>query len=90
MDDPALNMLYLIGRYLHVVATAVLVGGTLFYEMVVPGAIDELRDVQRLSVFARARWMFKGIVWASAMVLLVTGGLTYVVRRRQPTPANQD
>lgn len=76
MDDPALNMMYLIGRYLHVVATAVLVGGTLFYEMVVPGAIDELRDGQRLIVFARARWMFKGIVWASALVLLVTGGLS--------------
>lgn len=76
MDDPALNMLYLIGRYLHVVATAVLVGGTLFYEMVVPVAIDELRDEARLSVFARARWMFRGIVWASALVLLVTGGLS--------------
>jgi hypothetical protein len=76
MDDPVLNLMYLIGRYLHVVATTLLVGGTLFYEMVVPVAIDELREGQRLSVFARARWMFRGIVWASALVLLVTGGLT--------------
>lgn len=76
MDDAALNMMYLIGRYLHIIATTVLVGGTLFYEMVVPGAIDELRDEQRLSVFARARWMFRGIVWASALVLLVTGTLS--------------
>lgn len=76
MEDPALNLMYLIARYLHVVATTLLVGGTLFYEMVVPVAIDELRDGQRLSVFARARWMFRGIVWTSALVLLITGGLT--------------
>jgi hypothetical protein len=29
-------------------------------------------------------------VAGAVVVLLVTGGLTYVVRRRQPTPANQD
>ena len=31
----------LISRYLHIACTTVLVGGTLFYEMVVPAAIDE-------------------------------------------------
>jgi hypothetical protein len=43
---------------------------------VVPVAIDELRDGQRLSVFARARWMFRSVVWISALLLLVTGGVS--------------
>jgi uncharacterized membrane protein len=64
---------YLFVRYLHIVCTTLLVGGTLFYEMVMPAAIDDLKTEQQLAVFARARWMFRWIVRMSAVVLLVTG-----------------
>lgn len=70
------NINYLISRYLHIVCTTILVGGTLFYEMVVPVAIDDLKHVQQLSVFARARWMFRSLVWLSAAILIITGVTT--------------
>ncbi len=73
MPDPVYHILILINRYLHIVCTTLLVGGTLFYEMVVPIAIGELKTEQQLSVFARARWVFKRIVWISAFVLIITG-----------------
>lgn len=67
------NLIDLIARYLHIVCTTLLVGGTLFYEMVVPVAIDELKQEQQLAVFARARWVFRRIVWISAFFLIFSG-----------------
>ncbi len=67
-----INLAFLLSRYLHIVASALLVGGTLFYELIVPVAIDDLKDEQKLAVFARARWAFRWIVWCSSLVLLVT------------------
>lgn len=66
-------MFYVLCRYLHVVCTTLLVGGTLFYEMVVPVAIGELKQETQLLVFGRARWVFRWIVWLCAVVLLLTG-----------------
>lgn len=66
----------LISRYLHIACTTVLVGGTLFYEMVVPAAIDELKEHQQLDVFGRARWVFKRIVWISAVLLVISGAIS--------------
>jgi hypothetical protein len=66
-------LLFLFARYLHIVCATVLVGGTLFYEMVVPSAIDELKQEQQLFIFARARWFFKWIVWVSAALILISG-----------------
>jgi hypothetical protein len=63
----------LLCRYLHIVCATLLVGGTLFYEMVVPIAIDELSTPQQLLVIARARWVFKWIVWLSAGTILLSG-----------------
>src|SRR5688572_31092031 len=63
----------LISRYLHIACTTVLVGGTLFYEMVVPAAIDELKTEQQLDVFGRARWVFRRLVWVSAVLLVLSG-----------------
>lgn len=60
-------------RYLHLVCTTLLVGGTLFYEMVVPIAISELRPESQLVVFGRARWVFRGIVWGCVALLIVSG-----------------
>jgi hypothetical protein len=70
------TLLFLISRYLHIVCATLLVGGTLFYEMVVPPAIDELRLEQQLLIFAKARIFFKWIVWISSLTLLLSGSLT--------------
>jgi hypothetical protein len=67
------TLVYLFARYLHIVCATVLVGGTLFYEMIVPPAIDELKLEQQLFIFARARWFFKWIVWLCAATILVSG-----------------
>lgn len=67
------NTLLLLARYLHIVCTTLLVGGTLFYEMVVPIAISDLKDEHQYAIFARARLVFKRIVWGSAFLLIVTG-----------------
>ena len=70
MLDLVVNVAYLLARYLHLIATTLLVGGTLFYVIVVPGAIAELKDESRLAVFARARWMFRWIVFGSIFTLI--------------------
>jgi hypothetical protein len=71
-EDP-ISLCYLVARYLHVVCTTLLVGGTLFYEMVVPVAIGELRPETQMLVFGRARWVFRWIVWLCAVMLLISG-----------------
>jgi peptidoglycan/LPS O-acetylase OafA/YrhL len=76
MDSISTNLLYLLARYIHIVCTTLLVGGTLFYEMVVPIAIDDLKTELQLSVFARARWVFRWIVWGSIFLLLASGIIT--------------
>jgi len=78
----------LISRYLHIVCTTLLVGGTLFYEMVVPVAIGELREEQQLLIFARARWIFKWIVWSSCILLLASGVIASITHWPQYTAAN--
>jgi hypothetical protein len=67
------TLVFLSARYVHIVCATVLVGGTLFYEMVVPPAIDELKMEQQLLIFARARLFFKWIVWLSAALILISG-----------------
>src|SRR5262245_54461080 len=73
MEEDLISLMYLVCRYLHVVASCLLIGGTLFYELIVPVAIDDLTDPVKLSVFARARWAFRWIVWCSAAVILISG-----------------
>src|SRR5688500_15081838 len=74
-----LEFLYILNRYVHIVCTTVIVGGTLFYELIVPVAIDELKREQQLSVFGRARWSFRTVVIACA-VLMVISGIVSTVR----------
>ncbi|MGD0463935.1 MAG: hypothetical protein ABSB74_15735 [Tepidisphaeraceae bacterium] len=69
-------LIFLFSRYLHIVCATVLVGGTLFYEMVVPAAIDDLTPEQQLSVFARARWFSKWIIWLCSATILISGGVS--------------
>lgn len=76
MNEEVIGFLFLLSRYLHMVATALLVGGTLFYELIVPVAIDDLKDEVKLFVFARARWAFRWIVWCSVVALLISGAVS--------------
>jgi hypothetical protein len=73
MEDKLLQLLFLLARYLHIVCGSLLVGGTLFYELVVPAAIQDLREPAQLAVFARARWAFRWIVLSCAIVLFISG-----------------
>jgi hypothetical protein len=70
------TLIFLFSRYLHIVCATILVGGTLFYEMVVPAAIADLTPEQQLSVFARARWFSKWIVWLCSATILISGGIS--------------
>lgn len=74
---------YLIARYLHIVCAALIVGGTLFYEMVVPVAVEDMPESQQLAVMGRSRWVFRWIVWLSCLVVLISGVVTAV--RHWPT-----
>ncbi|HWB53302.1 MAG TPA: hypothetical protein VG722_03890 [Tepidisphaeraceae bacterium] len=67
------NIVSLIARYLHIICATLLVGGTLFYEMVVPIAIADLRPEAQLAIFGRARWVFRQIVWWSAALIILSG-----------------
>jgi uncharacterized membrane protein len=67
------SIIFPLNRWLHIVATATLVGGTLFYEFVIPIAIEDLKDEQQLAVLGRVRWVFRQLVIFSTIVLLLTG-----------------
>ena len=75
MPDWAQTIVFPLNRWLHIVATCLLVGGTLFYEFVLPRAIEDLQDEVQLSVLGRVRWAFFRVVALSAVTLLVTGGV---------------
>jgi len=67
------DILFPVVRWLHLVCMTLIVGGTLFFELVLPIAIDDLKREQQLYVFARARLVFRWVVWISVSGLLVTG-----------------
>lgn len=76
IDDASgslINIALLLARYVHVVASMLLVGGILFYEMVVPAALSDLSAGQQLAVFARARIVFRWITWTAVFLLIATG-----------------
>lgn len=75
-----LNVLFLLSRYLHIVAAMLLVGGILFYEMVVPYAIANLKETEQMAIFAQARHVFRWIIWA-CVVLVILSGIYLTVRR---------
>ncbi len=71
----AQTIVFPLNRWLHVVCTALLVGGTLFYEFVLPKAVEDLREEAQLAVLGRVRWAFRRVVWLSASGLLLTGAM---------------
>jgi uncharacterized membrane protein len=67
------DIVYPLSRWLHVVCTTLIVGGTLFFELVLPIAIEDLKREQQLYVFARARLVFRWVVWIGVAGLLLSG-----------------
>lgn len=76
MPESLTNLFYLCSRYVHIVAVTVIVGGTLFFELVVPLAIGELKNEVQLALFGRMRWIFRWVVYTSAIALVLTGTLS--------------
>ena len=82
MLDTLLDFFVILNRYLHIICATVIVGGTLFFELIVPVATGELKHEQQMLVFGRARWGFKTMVWTCAVLLVLTG-IVSTVRRWQ-------
>ncbi len=82
------NILYPLMRWMHIVCSTLIAGGTLFFELVLPIALEDLKNEQRFYVFARARLVFRWVVWISVAGLLLSGSVT-VYRMWDPylTPA---
>ena len=76
MNDSISNLFFLLSRYVHIVATTVIVGGTLFFEMVVPLAIGDLKNEVQLALFGRMRWLFRWVVYTCTIALLITGAVS--------------
>ncbi|HEV8607598.1 MAG TPA: hypothetical protein VGQ99_19845 [Tepidisphaeraceae bacterium] len=70
------DIVYPLSRWLHIVCTTLIVGGTLFFELVLPIAIEDLKREQQLYVFARARLVFRWVVWIGVIGLLISGGVS--------------
>ncbi len=64
---------FVLNRWFHIVGMTLLVGGILFFEFVVPLAVEDLQDDQRLAVFGRARWVFRKIIWVSVLCIFFSG-----------------
>src|SRR5437868_5928828 len=77
------HILFVTMLWLHIVCTTLVVGGTLFFEFVVPLAVEDLKTEQQLTVFGKARWVFKRVIWPCALLLLVSGAMS-ILRLWQP------
>src|SRR2546423_11988017 len=80
MHGALYDLLFILNRYLHIVCTTVIVGGTLFFEMIVPVATGDLKQEQQLLVFGRARWSFRAMVWTCAILLVISGVISSIRR----------
>ena len=67
------HILFVTMLWLHIVCTTLVVGGTLFFEFVVPLAVEDLMTEQQLTVFGKARWVFRRVIWPSAFLLILSG-----------------
>src|SRR5687768_1760633 len=75
LSNGVADILYPVSRWVHLVCTTLIVGGTLFFELVLPIAIEDLKREQQLYVMARARLVFRWVVWISVGGLLMSGGV---------------
>jgi len=74
--------LFPLSRWLHIVCTCLLVGGTLFYEFIIPKAIEDLKEETQLAVLGRVRWFFGQVVILSALILVFTGSIAVFQQSR--------
>jgi uncharacterized membrane protein len=76
VPDMIQQAIFPVSRWLHIVCTSLLVGGTLFYEFVIPKAIADLKEETQLAVLGRVRWFFRNVVIFSTVTLIASGALT--------------
>ena len=73
LPEWAQHVVFPLVRWLHIICTTFLVGGTLFYEFVIPKSIEDLKQEAQLSILGRVRWVFRKIVIGSTVTLVLTG-----------------
>jgi uncharacterized membrane protein len=66
-------VLIVILRWLHIIPAAIAIGGLIFLRFVVPAATRSLPEEQGREVFLRARRIFKIMLHASILLLIITG-----------------
>jgi hypothetical protein len=76
LPDWAETVILPLNRWVHIVCTTSLVGGTLFYEFVIPRALEDLKEETQLAVMGRVRWVFRQIVVVSALFLIASGAVS--------------
>jgi len=67
------DVLFPLLRWGHIVCMTLIVGGTMFFELVLPVSIEDLKREEQLYVFARARLVFRWVVWLGVAGLLLSG-----------------
>src|SRR5436190_18943996 len=66
-------VLIVILRWLHVIPAAIAIGGLVFMRFVLPAATRSLEEEQSREVFLRARRIFKIMLHASILLLIISG-----------------
>src|SRR4051794_33210442 len=66
-------VLIVILRWLHIIPAAIAIGGVIFMRFVLPPALRPLGDDQAREVFLRARRIFKIMLHASILFLIISG-----------------
>ena len=66
-------VLIVILRWLHIIPAAIVIGGTIFMRFVLPAAIRSLPEEQANEVFLRARRVYKIMLHASILFLIISG-----------------
>ncbi|HEV8607599.1 MAG TPA: hypothetical protein VGQ99_19850 [Tepidisphaeraceae bacterium] len=60
-------------RWLHIIPAALVIGGLVFMRYILPVGLEPLAEDQREQVFLRCRRVFKIVVHASILFLLISG-----------------
>ena len=76
MPEWLLSTIFTVTRWLHLMASTLIVGGTLFFEFVVPRAIDELKMETQLTIIGQLRYFFRRVVWGCVFLLPFSGAFS--------------
>ena len=66
-------LLIVILRWLHIIPAAIAIGGLIFMRFVLPAATRSLNEEQSREVFLRGRRVFKIMLHASILFLIISG-----------------